>query len=82
VGQNSHFGTTSESRQWGGFEDRAPYQGSSTRTAEELESQNDEHLDGLTAKVKLLKEVTIAIGNEVRDSATQLSHMVCAALFL
>jgi len=75
VGQNSQFGTTGEAKQWGGFDDRAPYHVSSTRTAEELESQNDEHLDGLTAKVKLLKEVTMAIGNEVRDSATQLSHM-------
>lgn len=28
------------------------------RTAEELESQNDEHLEGLTAKVKLLKDVS------------------------
>jgi len=45
------------------------------RTAEELESQNDEKLEGLTAKVKLLKDVTIAIGAEVKDSAQQLSHM-------
>ena len=29
----------------------------SQRTAEELESQNDERLDGLSAKVKLLKDV-------------------------
>ncbi|KAG9051585.1 hypothetical protein FS837_004095 [Tulasnella sp. UAMH 9824] len=46
------------------------------RFAEDLEGQNDERLDGLTAKVKLLKDVTLAIGNEVRDSTVQLSQMV------
>lgn len=30
----------------------------SNRTADELESQNDEHLEGLSAKVKLLKDVS------------------------
>ena len=29
----------------------------SNRSADELESQNDEHLEGLSAKVKLLKDV-------------------------
>lgn len=28
------------------------------RTAEELESQNDEHIEGLRAKVQVLKNVT------------------------
>jgi len=45
------------------------------RTAEDLEGQNDERLEGLTAKVKLLKDITIGIGNEVRDSTVQLSQM-------
>lgn len=45
------------------------------RFAEDLEGQNDERLEGLTAKVKLLKDVTIAIGSEVRDSTVQLSQM-------
>jgi len=49
--------------------------GSRQRSAEELESQNDEAIEGLSAKVKLLKDVTIAIGSEVRTSATQLSQM-------
>jgi len=49
--------------------------GGRQRSAEELESQNDEAVEGLTAKVKLLKDVTIAIGTEVRTSATQLSQM-------
>jgi len=45
------------------------------RTAEDLESQNDEHIEGLRAKVQMLKNVTIGIGNEVRESTVQLSHM-------
>ncbi|KAH8120557.1 hypothetical protein DFH11DRAFT_73164 [Phellopilus nigrolimitatus] len=45
------------------------------RTAEELESQNDEHLEGLSAKVKMLKDITAGIGNEIRDSTVQLSQM-------
>jgi len=45
------------------------------RSAEDIESQNDEAIEGLSAKVKLLKDVTIAIGTEVRNSATQLSQM-------
>lgn len=31
------------------------------RTAEDLEGQNDEHLEGLSAKVKMLKNVTITL---------------------
>ncbi|KAI0824100.1 hypothetical protein BC628DRAFT_1379816 [Trametes gibbosa] len=45
------------------------------RYADDLEGQNDEHLEGLTAKVKLLKDITIGIGNEVRESTVQLSQM-------
>ncbi|KAG5719328.1 hypothetical protein E4T56_gene13284 [Termitomyces sp. T112] len=45
------------------------------RYADDLESQNDEALEGLSAKVKLLKEISIGIGNEVRESAVQLSNM-------
>jgi len=46
-----------------------------TRTAEDLESQNEEELEGLGAKVKLLKDITISIGNEVRDSTKLLGNM-------
>ncbi|KAG6902808.1 hypothetical protein C0995_011295 [Termitomyces sp. Mi166 len=46
------------------------------RYADDLEGQNDEALEGLNAKVKLLKEISIGIGNEVRESAVQLSNMV------
>jgi len=56
------------------FYDQHDY-GARQRSAEEVESQNDEAIEGLTAKVRLLKDVTIAIGTEVRTSATQLSQM-------
>ncbi|KAI0296618.1 hypothetical protein BC826DRAFT_952079 [Russula brevipes] len=45
------------------------------RFVDDLEGQNDEAIEGLSAKVKILKEITIGIGNEVRDSTIQLSQM-------
>ena len=33
----------------------------SNRTADELESQNDEAMEGLSAKVKMLKDVSVVI---------------------
>lgn len=42
---------------------------------EELESQNDAHVEGLSAKVKMLKEITEAIGDEVRSSSTLMASM-------
>ncbi|KAI0286772.1 hypothetical protein BGY98DRAFT_941830 [Russula aff. rugulosa BPL654] len=53
--------------------DTAAY--TSIRFADDLEGQNDEAIEGLSAKVKMLKEITIGIGNEVRDSTIQLSQM-------
>ncbi|KAL5534578.1 hypothetical protein ACEPAG_1041 [Sanghuangporus baumii] len=53
----------------------SPYLANANRTADELESQNDEEIEGLSAKVKALKSITIGIGNEIRDSAVQLSQM-------
>ncbi|KAH8992342.1 hypothetical protein EDB92DRAFT_1797232, partial [Lactarius akahatsu] len=46
-----------------------------TRFADDLEGQNDEAIEGLGAKLKFLKEITIGIGNEVRESTVQLSQM-------
>ncbi|KAF7310732.1 SNARE complex subunit [Mycena chlorophos] len=68
------------------------YEPSGQRFADDLEGQNDEALEGLSAKVKLLKDVprcfsfwlpvkpyipqiTVGIGNEVRESTKQLSEM-------
>ncbi|KAJ5927437.1 hypothetical protein N7516_009210 [Penicillium verrucosum] len=33
-----------------------------------LESQNDAEVEGISAKVKMLKDITIAIGDEIRDT--------------
>ncbi|TBU43207.1 hypothetical protein BD309DRAFT_922154 [Dichomitus squalens] len=52
-----------------------PFAPMGQRYADDLESQNDEHLEGLTAKVKILKDITLAIGSEVKDSTIQLSQM-------
>lgn len=65
-----------------------------TRTAMQLEGQNDDRLEGLLGKVKMLKDVsticlfrrryklmlqiTVGIGNEVRDSNMELGGMVNA----
>ncbi|PWN92869.1 hypothetical protein FA10DRAFT_246867 [Acaromyces ingoldii] len=45
------------------------------RTAEDLEEQNDERLEGLSTKVKMLKDITLGIGNEVRDSTKDLDSL-------
>lgn len=42
---------------------------------DQLESQNDAQIEGLSAKVKMLKEITVKIGDEVRDSNKLLSGM-------
>ncbi|GAA5873296.1 hypothetical protein JCM3774_005934 [Rhodotorula dairenensis] len=45
------------------------------RTADDIQGQNDEALEGLSQKVKLLKNITINIGNEVRDSTKMMNGM-------
>ncbi|EEH37588.1 v-SNARE [Paracoccidioides lutzii Pb01] len=40
-----------------------------------LESQNETELEGMSAKVKLLKDITIAIGDEIRDSSALAEKM-------
>ncbi|KAE8350755.1 hypothetical protein BDV28DRAFT_138524 [Aspergillus coremiiformis] len=35
-----------------------------------LESQNDTEVEGISAKVKMLKDLTLAIGEEIRDTST------------
>ncbi|KAK7742240.1 protein transport protein bet1 [Diatrype stigma] len=41
----------------------------------ELESQNDQHVEGILGKVKILKEMTTAIGDEIRDSSAFAEKM-------
>ncbi|TIB74244.1 hypothetical protein E3Q06_00408 [Wallemia mellicola] len=46
-----------------------------TRATQDMENQNDEHLDGLSSKVRLLKDITLSIGQEARDSAIEMGSM-------
>ncbi|MCJ1244275.1 protein transport protein bet1 [Trapelia coarctata] len=41
----------------------------------ELESQNDDQVEGMSAKVKMLKDLTVAIGDEIRDSSKLADSM-------
>ncbi|KAF8309710.1 hypothetical protein DL93DRAFT_2062685, partial [Clavulina sp. PMI_390] len=45
------------------------------RSAEQLESQNDEMIDGIGAKVQQLRALAIGIGQEAKDSTIQLTQM-------
>ncbi|KAI5813059.1 v-SNARE [Pyronema omphalodes] len=47
----------------------------SAAVMEELESQNDAAVEGLSAKVKMLKDITVAIGEEVRQSNSLIETM-------
>ncbi|OAX80766.1 hypothetical protein ACJ72_04897 [Emergomyces africanus] len=40
-----------------------------------LESQNDTELEGMSARVKMLKDITIAIGDEIRESSALAEKM-------
>jgi len=42
---------------------------------DELESQNDSQVEGIMGKVKVLKDMTIAIGDEIRDSSAIAEKM-------
>lgn len=55
------------------------------QTADQLEEQNDERLEGLNSRVKLLKDITIGIGTEVKDSTKDLDSLVrsmCPMFFM
>ncbi|KAK4155118.1 hypothetical protein C8A00DRAFT_32111 [Chaetomidium leptoderma] len=41
----------------------------------ELESQNDQQVEGILGKVRLLKDMTVAIGDEIRDSSALAEKM-------
>ncbi|EPE08821.1 snare domain-containing protein [Ophiostoma piceae UAMH 11346] len=41
----------------------------------ELESQNDAHIEGILGKVRILKDMTVAIGDEIRDSSALAEKM-------
>lgn len=41
----------------------------------QLEQQNDDQIDGLSAKVRVLRDLSVRIGDEVRDSSSLLQSM-------
>ncbi|KAI1447434.1 hypothetical protein F5Y02DRAFT_24343 [Annulohypoxylon stygium] len=41
----------------------------------ELESQNDQQVEGILGKVKVLKDMTVAIGDEIRESSALAEKM-------
>lgn len=40
-----------------------------------MEDQNDQKLEGLSARVSMLKEITLNIGTEVRDSTKDMGAL-------
>lgn len=52
-----------------------PTGNSDSRLAEQLEEGNDERLQGLSDRVKILKDITLGIGNEVREGTKDLNSL-------
>jgi blocked-early-in-transport protein 1 len=46
-----------------------------SRVLDSLEGQNDEMIEGLSARVRILKDVTVKIGEEIRDSSNFMDTM-------
>ncbi|KAK9769859.1 putative t-SNARE coiled-coil-like protein [Seiridium cardinale] len=46
-----------------------------TATLDELESQNDQEVSGIMSKVKVLKTLSVAMGDEIRDSSAMMDKM-------
>ncbi|ETS77490.1 hypothetical protein PFICI_11364 [Pestalotiopsis fici W106-1] len=46
-----------------------------TATLDELESQNDQEVTGIMNKVKMLKTLSVAMGDEIRDSSAMMDKM-------
>ncbi|KAK7724083.1 protein transport protein bet1 [Diaporthe eres] len=74
-GTSSHLGVDSSSR--GGFRPATPNRRGqySDAVLNELESQNDAQIDGIMGKVRVLKDMTVAIGDEIRDSSALAEKM-------
>jgi blocked early in transport 1 len=47
----------------------------SDQVLDSLEGQNDDMIEGLSQKVRLLKNVTVKIGEEIRDSSSLMDTM-------
>lgn len=70
-----HLGV--ESRSGSGFRPATPNSRGqySNAVLDELESQNDAQVDGILGKVRVLKDMTVAIGDEIRDSSALAEKM-------
>ncbi|KAK3985586.1 hypothetical protein QBC44DRAFT_404291 [Cladorrhinum sp. PSN332] len=65
------------SAQRGGYRSATPNKKGqySDAVLNELESQNDEQVDGILGKVRILKDMTVAIGDEIRESSALAEKM-------
>ncbi|KAK4167332.1 hypothetical protein QBC43DRAFT_140132 [Cladorrhinum sp. PSN259] len=65
------------SQQRGGFRSATPNKKGqySDAVLNELESQNDAQVDGILGKVRILKDMTVAIGDEIRESSALAEKM-------
>ncbi|KAK4183102.1 blocked early in transport 1 [Podospora australis] len=73
---SSHLGI-GEGTSRGGFRPATPNKKGqySDAVLNELESQNDQQVDGILGKVRILKDMTVAIGDEIRESSALAEKM-------
>lgn len=71
-GNGGHLGVESRSYRPATPNSRGQYD---TATLEELESQNDSQVTGILDKVKILKTMSVAMGDEIRDSSALIEKM-------
>ncbi|GAP90077.1 putative blocked early in transport 1 [Rosellinia necatrix] len=71
-GGSQHLGVESRAYRPATPNSRGQY---SDAVLSELESQNDQQVEGILGKVKILKEMTVAIGDEIRDSTALAEKM-------
>lgn len=72
-GSGTYYGSRSPSPYAGARPASSASQYASNRTAEDLESQNEEELEGLGAKVKILKDVSRLYGQSCLLQLTVIS---------
>ncbi|KAG8160567.1 hypothetical protein KVR01_010103 [Diaporthe batatas] len=76
-GNGTHLGVDGGSSSRGGFRPATPNKRGqySDAVLNELESQNDAQIDGIMGKVRVLKDMTVAIGDEIRESSALAEKM-------
>ncbi|KAH8677427.1 hypothetical protein BX600DRAFT_449734 [Xylariales sp. PMI_506] len=71
-GNGAHLGAESRGFRSATPNSRGQYD---TATLDELESQNDQEVSGIMSKVKILKTLSVAMGDEIRDSSAMMDKM-------